>query len=642
MSALLCPLRSQESQVFGVLVAINKLPCSVETLDFCRAPAGGVLQFTDTDTKELDALLSFAIHAVQSADLYRRQSAASKQLGALASLCADSVKGLQRGNLHDIIYAFETHGRRLFNCDKCSFFAVDPLSNELLGWYLEHGDHGQERLRMHRLPREGIVALCVNTGESLNISEACCDPRFSNASDLETGYSTNTILCQPIISCSGQVIGALECVNKLPVGKCFDEDDNDHFRTVAKMFSDLIQGQMTEASMQALQDRTDVHQDVKDSVRLYVKHLCKQGASKLVSRQRRSMEEAVSEKTLLAFRISYCIYNGDAAFPTLIPLALDHFNLIRDFNLSRPALDIFVTKICCEYRSNPYHNLQHAFSTFHLVFLFLVDLTRFMKNHPGGMDLIAVDHLALLLAALGHDAGHRGYNNTFETSTSSDTALRYNDISPLESMHASVTCSCLQLSQPALVETMDRDASKRMRTVIIHSILATDMAKHNDSVAWLTARNALVCPLTRQEGETVDTDSSRDLCGALLHCADIGHPCLPWETHKHFSLLACRELFNQFQAETERGLPTLPFMGKDPTGPLKELGPSQAGFVNFVVAPLYVALNHFSSGTFQYAVDNLQRNKALWERIGAGDEVADAQPFSEPNRDNIVLATQQP
>merc|ERR1712217_534747 len=168
---------------------------------------------------------------------------------------------------------------------------------------------------------------------------------------------------------------------------------------------------------------------------------------------------------------------------------------------------------------------------------------------------------------------------------------------------------------------------------IVHSILHTDMAKHNDSVGWLRSRSIAVSASSQGEGEMADADASRDLCGSLLHCADVGHPCLTWANHKYFSLLACTEFFNQFQSETRQGLPTLPFMNKDPDGPLKDLGPSQSGFVNFVVVPLFGALNNFCNGRFQYAVNNVQRNKQLWDRVGAGEVINDYQEFCTPIRE---------
>jgi 3',5'-cyclic-nucleotide phosphodiesterase len=47
-----------------------------------------------------------------------------------------------------------------------------------------------------------------------------------------------------------------------------------------------------------------------------------------------------------------------------------------------------------------------------------------------------LDVLALLLAAVGHDAGHLGRSNAFEIASESPLALLYNNASPLENLHA--------------------------------------------------------------------------------------------------------------------------------------------------------------------------------------------------------------
>ena len=49
-----------------------------------------------------------------------------------------------------------------------------------------------------------------------------------------------------------------------------------------------------------------------------------------------------------------------------------------------------------------------------------------------------LEMFALLTSALAHDVGHPGVNNAFLVNTGAPLAMRYNDISPLENMHASI------------------------------------------------------------------------------------------------------------------------------------------------------------------------------------------------------------
>ena len=53
-------------------------------------------------------------------------------------------------------------------------------------------------------------------------------------------------------------------------------------------------------------------------------------------------------------------------------------------------------------------------------------------------------------------------------------------------------------------------------------------------------------------------DSALALGCALLHCADLGHPTMPWGTHQRVSLDVCREFYAQSQEEKRLGLASLP------------------------------------------------------------------------------------
>jgi hypothetical protein len=44
-------------------------------------------------------------------------------------------------------------------------------------------------------------------------------------------------------------------------------------------------------------------------------------------------------------------------------------------------------------------------------------------------ELNSLDTLAIIIAAVCHDFGHDGFNNSYHVSVLSDRALRYNDIS---------------------------------------------------------------------------------------------------------------------------------------------------------------------------------------------------------------------
>lgn len=45
---------------------------------------------------------------------------------------------------------------------------------------------------------KGVAGYVATTGETVNIHDAYSDERFNRQVDIQTGYTTKTILCMPI------------------------------------------------------------------------------------------------------------------------------------------------------------------------------------------------------------------------------------------------------------------------------------------------------------------------------------------------------------------------------------------------------------------------------------------------------------
>ena len=93
----------------------------------------------------------------------------------------------------------------------------------------------------------------------------------------------------------------------------------------------------------------------------------------------------------------------------------------------------FILSVRQNYRDNPFHNWYHGFSCLHFAYLSLRTLTN------ASQFLTHLDVLAMLVAALCHDIDHPGNTNSFEINMNSELALVHNDISVLESHHASTS-----------------------------------------------------------------------------------------------------------------------------------------------------------------------------------------------------------
>ena len=108
---------------------------------------------------------------------------------------------------------------RALGCDRSSFFLHDVGTGELYSRVAQ----GIRRREIRLLSNDGIIGAAFQTGRSIIVDDAYADPRFNPTIDRETGYVTKTILCVPLCTAKGDVIGVAQALNK--VGGPFTEHE---------------------------------------------------------------------------------------------------------------------------------------------------------------------------------------------------------------------------------------------------------------------------------------------------------------------------------------------------------------------------------------------------------------------------------
>ena len=121
--------------------------------------------------------------------------------------------------------------------------------------------------------------------------------------------------------------------------------------------------------------------------------------------------------------------------------------------------------------NNPYHNACHAADV-------ACSLMYFIRNSELQKYLNALDTISALVAALAHDLGHPGFPNHFLIKSRDKIALRYNDKSVLENMHASKLFRILNNEETDIFARMAPEDWFKTRNRIIKMILSTDLSKH--------------------------------------------------------------------------------------------------------------------------------------------------------------------
>lgn len=198
---------------------------------------------------------------------------------------------------------------------------------------------------------------------------------------------------------------------------------------------------------------------------------------------------------------------------------------------------VYVDQLCnfilaCRASYNdfvPYHNFRHVVDVLQATFNFLVHIGALppmdgstpplAAKSPMAALLGPFEALTLLITAIGHDVGHPGVNNGFLVTLKAPLAQLYNDRSVLESFHCAAYSQILRRYWPAAF------GDAKMRSLLISSILATDMALHFD---YMKKMKVLRDKLHEHSGiehwkpQMVEEQTSL-MCALLIKCADISN-----------------------------------------------------------------------------------------------------------------------
>ena len=94
--------------------------------------------------------------------------------------------------------------------ERSSLFLNDPASNELYSRIAQ----GNIKREIRMLNSTGIAGLVFTSGEPAIIHEPYTDPRFNSSVDEQTGFTTRNIVCVPIRTVKGAIIGVAQSLNK--------------------------------------------------------------------------------------------------------------------------------------------------------------------------------------------------------------------------------------------------------------------------------------------------------------------------------------------------------------------------------------------------------------------------------------------
>jgi adenylate cyclase len=148
--------------------------------------------------------------ATDAAELQKRLDTANSKLRTSELLLSVSQKIAGLKNLSEILWTIIETTTETLNADRGSLFLNDPLTGELYSRVAQ----GELIREIRILNTTGIAGSIFQSGVGEIIHDAYADDRFNSKIDEQTGYVTKNIVCAPVKTVRGDVIGVIQILNK--------------------------------------------------------------------------------------------------------------------------------------------------------------------------------------------------------------------------------------------------------------------------------------------------------------------------------------------------------------------------------------------------------------------------------------------
>jgi adenylate cyclase len=142
---------------------------------------------------------------VTDSDMQRRRRLRMAEL-----LLEVSHRMAEYDTLDEVLNALVEMTTTRLNAARGTLFLNDSATNELYSRVAQ----GNIQREIRILNTTGIAGFVFNSGESLIIHDAYSDSRFNRSVDEQTGFVTENVLCVPIKTRKGTIIGVAQVLNK--------------------------------------------------------------------------------------------------------------------------------------------------------------------------------------------------------------------------------------------------------------------------------------------------------------------------------------------------------------------------------------------------------------------------------------------
>eukprot|EP00112_Aurelia_sp_Birch-Aquarium-sp1_P010606 Seg226.4 transcript_id=Seg226.4/GoldUCD/mRNA.D3Y31 product="putative 3' 5'-cyclic phosphodiesterase pde-5" protein_id=Seg226.4/GoldUCD/D3Y31 len=553
----------------------------------------GMPAFTEKDEQVVNSYLTWGGIVLYYAEMYHTMHKQRKLneflLNVTKSIFQDIV------SMDTVIMKIMNFAQTLVDADRTSLFLVDTKTNELYARIFDIGTGLDTKLQKEiRFPKsKGVAGHVASTGETLNIVNAYDDPRFNRDVDVQTGYTTRTLLCMPIFI-RGNIIGVVQMVNKR--NGVFAAGDEKAFQTFAVYCGLALH-------------HAKLYDKIRRSEQKYKVALEVLSYHSMCSEQEVSQMRQTGDAAIIKVYDDCAAVGLQTTYPTLetfgfnaydfddiqmANLAVKMFDeLFREERFDMDIVSRFILTVRKNYRRVPYHNWTHAFNVAHCMFCCI-------KNSEG--HLSGLEAIALYVACLCHDLDHRGKNNDWMKNESTPLAAVYTT-STLEHHHFNQTITILQHEGHNIFGHLNSTEYKQVLGFIKDCILATDLATFFGNKARLGE-------IVSNEGFQVDNQMHRKLLRAVaMTGGDLSACAKPWQIQYETVKVIFQEFYAQGDEEKALGRTPLPMMDRNTADKLPQ---HQIGFLVGICIPCYDLLFRIMPGC-KPLVDGAKKNLSKWK-----------------------------
>ncbi|KDO31984.1 hypothetical protein SPRG_03201 [Saprolegnia parasitica CBS 223.65] len=487
-------------------------------------------------------------------------------------------------------------GTAFFATKDFRFYVCDRVHRELWSFNGSGISSGK-----HVAFGDGVVGAVVETKATRWYLDVRVDA-MGVATEYASGAGSHACLVVPICNARGDVIAVSQALHKTSATTL--HADLRHVQAYDTPFLLVFASAMSHIMEKhpALLMFAKVHADRERVSRLHHEH----AMAKQHERIRSLLEASGLETITMNDKLARVKLRGSVSMTALAPQATRF--LVPSPDLLEIDINVF-EKTFLELKAL----VVAMFSSYRLLDTFRIEVVTFktfldaLQLGYGPSDRLPtiseLDALGVLLAALGHDLGHPGNDNAFEVATSSELAIRYNDISVLESHSIALLFGLLRDPSCQVLEALDASQYATLRQCIIQCILYTDIKYHAELVSAMT--------------EKADPNLYLNW---ILHTSDLGSAALSPPTTFLWMERVCAEFADQARRMHDLGLPPPLHYAHMENTQMRDV--LQVNFLDFVVLPLWTLTSQLVPHA-KPLLNQIQRNRDFFA-ARSRDELGDA------------------